>query len=91
MSLKNTVCGSKAEDHTENAGWDELRKRIADMSEVLRDQPTAITEYDHTQSGGCDALVRGLIEKVTVYTVTDVAADKFTLEFKFGVTVDVKS
>jgi site-specific DNA recombinase len=41
------------------------------------DQSTALTEYD-------EALVRGLIEKVTVYE------DKFTVEFKSGVTVDVK-
>ncbi len=39
-------------------------------------QPTALTEYD-------EPLVRRLIEKVTVYE------DKFTVEFKSGVTVDV--
>jgi len=53
------------------------------MSTFLREQPTALTEYDHTPSGGCDALVQRLIEKVTVYE------DKFTVEFKSGVTVDV--
>ena len=37
---------------------------------------TAITEYD-------EQLVRRLIEKVTVYE------DKFTVEFKSGVTVDM--
>ena len=60
----------------ENANRDELKKRIADMSTFLRNQPTAITEYD-------EQLVRRLIEKVTVYE------DKFTVEFKSGVTVDV--
>lgn len=40
-------------------------------------QPTALVQYD-------EALVRRLIEKVTVYE------DKFTVEFKSGVTVDVE-
>lgn len=57
-------------------GRDELKKRIADMGEFLRKQPNVITEYD-------EPLVRRLIEKVTVYE------DKFTVEFKSGVTVDV--
>jgi site-specific DNA recombinase len=60
----------------ENANRDELRKRIADMSVFLREQPTTITEYD-------EQLIRRLIEKVTVYE------DKFTVEFKSGVAVDV--
>ena len=60
----------------ENAGRDEQRKRIADMSSFLLDQPTAITDYD-------DQLVRRLIETVTV------SENKFTVEFKSGVAVDV--
>ena len=60
----------------ESAGRDEQKKRIADMGAFLREQPTALTEYD-------EPLVRRLIEKVTVYE------DKFTVEFKSGVTVDV--
>ncbi len=60
----------------ENVGRDELKKRIADMGDFLRKQPTAITEYD-------EPLVRRLIEKVTVHE------DKLTVEFKSGVTVDV--
>lgn len=46
------------------------------MDIFLREQPTAITEYN-------EPLVRRLIEKVTVHM------DKFTVEFKSGVTVDV--
>jgi site-specific DNA recombinase len=60
----------------EGAGRDEQKKRIADMSTFLREQPTALTQYD-------EPLVRRLIEKVTIYE------DKFTVEFKSGVTVDV--
>jgi len=47
------------------------------MGDFLKGQPTAITEYD-------ESLVRRLIEKVTVYE------DKFTVEFKSGVTVDAE-
>jgi len=61
----------------ENANRDELKKRMADMSTFLKKQPTALTEYD-------EQLVRRLIEKVTVYE------EKFTVEFKSGVTVDVE-
>ncbi len=61
----------------ENANRDELKKRIADMSSFLQEQPTVITEYD-------EQLVRRLIEKMTIYE------DKFTVEFKSGVTVDVE-
>jgi site-specific DNA recombinase len=61
----------------ENANRDELKKRIADMSTFLKKQSTALAEYD-------EQLVRRLIEKVTVYE------DKFTVEFKSGVTVDVE-
>ena len=57
-------------------GRDEMKKRIADMGEFLRKQPTAIMEYD-------EPLVRRLIEKVTIYE------NKFTVEFKSGLTIDV--
>jgi site-specific DNA recombinase len=43
---------------------------------MLKGQPTAITEYE-------EPLIPRLIEKATVYE------DKFTVEFKSGVTVDV--
>ena len=46
------------------------------MGTFLREQLTALTEYD-------EPLVRRLIEKVTVYE------DKLTMEFKSGATVDV--
>ena len=47
------------------------------MSVFLQEQLTAIAEYD-------EPLVRRLIEQVTVYE------DKFTVEFKSGMTVDVE-
>ncbi len=75
--MKSTAFASlKQKAHVENAGRDELRKRISDMRVFLQEQPTAVTEYN-------EKLVRRLIEKVTVYE------DEFTVEFKSGVTVDV--
>jgi len=60
----------------ENVNHEELKKRIADMSTFLKEQPPDITEYD-------EQLVRRLIEKVSIYE------DKFIVEFKSGVTVEV--
>ena len=60
----------------ENANRDELKKLMAEMSTFLKKQSTALSKYD-------EQLVRRLIEKVTVFE------DKFTVEFKSGVTVDV--
>ncbi|HZK01748.1 MAG TPA: hypothetical protein VFC96_02680, partial [Anaerovoracaceae bacterium] len=60
----------------ESANRDELKKRMADMSTFLKKQSTALTEYD-------EQLVRRLIEKIRIYE------DKFTVEFKSGLTVDV--
>jgi site-specific DNA recombinase len=61
----------------ENVNHEELKKRIADMSTFLKEQPPDITEYD-------EQLIRRLIEKVTINE------DKFTVEFKSGLTVDVE-
>jgi len=66
----------KQKAQVENLGRDELQKRITDMSEFLQEQPTALTEYN-------EVLVRRLIEKVFIYE------DKFTVEFKSGLTVDI--
>lgn len=46
------------------------------MGDFLQKQPSALAEYD-------EQLVRRLIEKIRVYE------DKFTVEFKSGLTVDV--
>ena len=59
-----------------NANRDELKKRMADMSTFLKKQTTALTEYD-------EQLVRRMIEKFTINE------DKFTVEFKSGLTVNV--
>lgn len=61
----------------ENAGWDDLRKRNAEMSIFLRKQPTVIKEYD-------EKLVRRLIDKVTVYK------DRFEVVFRSGVMIEAE-
>lgn len=66
----------KQKAQVENAGRDELRKRITDMSAFLREQPASITEYD-------EQLIRRLVEKVTVYD------DRFTAEFKSGICIEI--
>jgi site-specific DNA recombinase len=62
----------------ESVGRDDLKKRISEMGEFLRKQPSAITEYE-------EQLVRRLVEKVTIYE------DRFTVGFKSGMTVDVEA
>jgi len=47
------------------------------MSTFLQEQPTFLIDYD-------EQLVLRLIEKITI------CEDKFTVEFKSGVTVEVK-
>jgi hypothetical protein len=45
---------------------------------LIRQQPTTITEFDET-------LVKRLITKITVFE------DHFTIDFKSGVTIDIKA
>lgn len=61
----------------ESAEQEGLKKRIEEMREFLNSQTTDILEYD-------EQLVRRLIEKVTVYD------ERFEVEFKSGMTVDVE-
>ena len=70
------LCDQKQKLLLENANRDELKKRMADMSTFLKKQSTDLTEYD-------EQLIRRLIEKVTIYE------DKFTVEFKLGLAVNV--
>ncbi len=60
----------------ENAEREGKRQRIAEMKRFLNEQSCELEEYD-------EQLVRRLIEKVTVFD------DKFTIEFKSGVEIDV--
>ena len=61
---------------TEAAERDSYKKRIDEMMKYLKEQDEDIENYD-------EALVRKMIEKVMVYE------DKFTVEFKAGISLDV--
>ena len=61
----------------ENAEREGKRQRIAEMTAYLNEQTCELVEYD-------EQLVRRLIEKVTVFH------DKFAVEFKSGVEIDVE-
>lgn len=61
---------------TENAEWEGLKQRIAEMKQFLTEQTEQIEKYD-------EFLVRRMIEKVIVYE------DKFTVKFKSGTSVDI--
>lgn len=56
---------------------DGFKLRIAEMREYLQEQDAAIEGYD-------EALVRKMIEKVTVYE------EKFVVEFKAGIGLDIE-
>ena len=61
----------------ENAEREGKRQRIAEMTDFFNEQSCELEEYD-------EQLVRRLIEKVTVFH------DKFAVEFKSGVEIDVE-
>jgi site-specific DNA recombinase len=52
-------------------------KRVKELQDFIAAQSTRITEFD-------EELVRRLIKQIIVYP------DHFTVEFKSGVTVDIK-
>lgn len=67
----------KQDAMVENAVREGLKQRIAEMQQFLAEQMDEIEEYDK-------ALVRKMIEKITVYE------DRFTVEFKSGTSIDVE-
>ncbi len=56
---------------------EEAMNRIKELQDFIAGQETTITEFD-------EALVKKLIEKITVYE------DLFTVEFKSGITIDIE-
>ncbi len=61
----------------EDAEKESTRQKIAELEKALAGISGKVTEYD-------DALVRKLIEKVTVYD------DHFIVEFKSGIETEIK-
>ncbi|MCH4240205.1 MAG: recombinase family protein, partial [Oscillospiraceae bacterium] len=66
----------KQQSESENTLQDETLSRIRELQDFIAAQPTELAEFDET-------VVKRLIQKITVY------ADKFTVEFKSGVSVDI--
>lgn len=62
---------------TEAAENEGCRQRIGEMMEFLNSQKFDIEDYD-------EALVRKMIEKVTIYDF------RFEVEFKAGISIDVE-
>lgn len=71
------LCGLKQNAMVESSEREGLKQRIAEMQQFLSEQTEQIEEYDET-------LVRRMIEKITVYE------NKFTVEFKSGMSMDVE-
>lgn len=57
---------------------EEAMNRIKELQDFIAGQETGITEFDET-------LVKKLVEKITVF------ADHFTVEFKSGITIDIRA
>lgn len=57
---------------------DEQMRLIQDLQDFIRFQPTTITEFD-------EVLVKRLIEKITVFE------ERFTVDFKSGVTIEIEA
>ena len=66
----------KKQSESESTLQAETLSRIRELQKFIAAQPNKLTEFDET-------LVKRLIQKITVY------ADKFTVEFKSGVSVDI--
>lgn len=57
---------------------DEQMRLIQDLQDFIRFKPTTITEFD-------EVLVKRLIEKITVFE------ERFTVDFKSGVTIEIEA
>ena len=68
----------KEQSEVDSHHREETMNRIKELQDFIAGQETDITGFD-------EALVRKLIEKITVF------ADHFTVEFKSGVTIDIEA
>ena len=68
----------KEKSEVDSHNREETMNRIKELQDFIAKQKTDITEFD-------EALVKKLIEKITVY------ADHFTVEFKSGLTIEIEA
>ena len=73
-----TLREQKSQAEADTRSREETRKRIAELQDFIRKQQTDTTEFD-------EALVRKLIGQITVF------ADRFTVEFKSGITIEIET
>lgn len=74
--LAGELRAEKEELLLQEANKEGIRQRIADMMAYLQSEPEEVTEYS-------EALVRRMIEKITVYD------DHFVVEFKSGIEITI--
>lgn len=67
----------KAKSETDSVIRDEKLARITELCDFLKTEPSEITVFD-------ESLVRRMLQKITVFE------DRFTVEFKSGVSVDIE-
>ena len=72
----NELRAEKEELLLQEANKDGIRQRMTDMVSFLQSEPEEVTEYS-------EALVRRMIEKITVYD------DHFVVEFKSGIEITI--
>ena len=68
----------KEQSAVDSHNREESMNRIKELQDFIAKQKTDITEFN-------EALVKKLIEKITVY------ADHFTVEFKSGLTIEIEA
>lgn len=68
----------KEQSEVDSHHREETMNRIRELQDFISGQETDIIDFD-------EALVKKLIEKITVF------ADYFTVEFKSGITIDIKA
>ena len=68
----------KEQSEVDSHQREETMNRIKELQDFIAKQKTDITEFD-------EALVKKLIEKITVFT------EHFTVEFKSGITIEIEA
>ena len=68
----------KEQSEVDSHHREEAMNRIKELQDFIAKQKTDITEFD-------EALVKKLIEKITVFT------EHFTVEFKSGITIEIEA
>ena len=69
--------GMRKQTEVDSVVKDEQMRLIQDLQDFIKSQPTTIAEFD-------EMLVKRLIAKITVFD------DRFTVDFKSGLTIDIE-